>query len=455
MLIPRNLVLVDTPGLDAVGLPLHEELTLRRFLPFADIVIYLMPAQLPVKEADLRLLSSIIQNDQRVLFVQSRSDQVKDEAQGGTLLCTRDQKLASFQQRLENDIRTHPGLASFGIVQVASKLAQRAQGNTQSPDWQASNFPAVSAYLSYFSAQIRHFLAMRRGGYILKLLDAAVRDLEALTPDPTVSLEKRAGELKHCTEDLQRAHDRVQALILDAQQPWRPKLVALSNRQRLLQQYSVYDNIYALRSKWHGDILAIDQLSRSIMKDLDEREAQIVRILDAQRIYPKRKQPNVPSAVTQQAPNLEGHVKLQIEKRKTTGWFRSLVSGAGYDESVNEKADIDGFMREAMDFLQNKAAALAKHIDWWENYSSETYFFPLRQELAAEKKALADIDALGRETLHAEAPAHAALLELYALQTHLKGYLEHFERAEGIPLHPPFEAQRLRDTFETITARGR
>ena len=70
-MLDEGLEIADTPGLDAFGHKEHEDLTLREFLPQANLVIYLSSIRSPMKEADRNTINKIMDADQRVIFVQT------------------------------------------------------------------------------------------------------------------------------------------------------------------------------------------------------------------------------------------------------------------------------------------------------------------------------------------------------------------------------------------------
>src|SRR5262249_32409295 len=151
-------VLVDTPGLDAYGHQEHEELTLRQFLPLADIVVVMTSIRNPFKAADLKLINALLENDQRALFVLSQIDLEVDSYEGGRLWKSREAKLASHHQRLLDDLSGFPRLWAEGVVLVSGKQAREARGDRTAESWGRSNFEAVLGRLVGLSRELHHLL---------------------------------------------------------------------------------------------------------------------------------------------------------------------------------------------------------------------------------------------------------------------------------------------------------
>ena len=59
-MLEEGLEIADTPGLDAFGHKAHEDLTLREFLPQADLVLYVSSIRSPMKDADRKDRKSVV-----------------------------------------------------------------------------------------------------------------------------------------------------------------------------------------------------------------------------------------------------------------------------------------------------------------------------------------------------------------------------------------------------------
>ena len=153
-LLTDNLELVDTPGLDAYGYAMHEELTLREFVPTADIIIYLTSIRNPLKRADIEALGHVIENDQRVLFVITGKNLERDDTELGRVIKTRAAKLDEHVQRLERDIALQAGLWTAGVALVDSKEAIAARCDRDDARWRSSGMDWVAATLERFGRDV-------------------------------------------------------------------------------------------------------------------------------------------------------------------------------------------------------------------------------------------------------------------------------------------------------------
>lgn len=390
-LIPRNLILVDTPGLDAFGLPEHEELTLRQFLPLADIIIYISSIRNPFKMADLKLISSIIENDQRVLFVQSQVDLERHDLQGGEIWQTKEEKLRRHRERLEGEIQQQIKLDSYGVVQVSSKLAKEAYGNRELSQWKASNFDAVMEYLSIFSRELRHRLIDNRGQHLLSVLRETLDDLQTvLVEKDDATFEKRITTLREKIDRLDVATEQVQGLIRKAESTWASQLDASHGVENFRKSYSLLASVSLIRSKWREDMNHLNVIRGRFLNDLDTKQSTISQVLDGVKV-PHQRKFAAARIDTADAPNLESYILTYSAKVKKRGWFENILFWPSHETVMQEKVDKGAFLQALLEFIPKKLAPLYEHLKWWKGYSVAVYLDPLTQELSAEKTALKEI----------------------------------------------------------------
>jgi peptidyl-tRNA hydrolase len=110
--------LADTPGLDAYGLKEHEDLTLREFLPQADLIIYLTPIGSPMKDADRRVLNQIVDAEQRVIFVQTCKGSVVEQSYGDGTVVTVESQLERYKEDFRSSLQPYSKIKDAPIVQI-------------------------------------------------------------------------------------------------------------------------------------------------------------------------------------------------------------------------------------------------------------------------------------------------------------------------------------------------
>ena len=175
MMLPEDFELVDTPGIDAYGHEEHEELTLRKFLPKADIVLYTTSIKYPIKQADARVLGQVVQNDQRVLFVQTFKDVVKDSSENGAVIKTREQELREHLGRIKDDVeKCGPSLKAHVFCQISSYLAKHPHTYCE------SGFDELRKDISLLGRELDVLIQQRLSGRVMRHLNLCVGSISEM-----------------------------------------------------------------------------------------------------------------------------------------------------------------------------------------------------------------------------------------------------------------------------------
>ena len=130
--ILRELHVVDTPGTNAV-LRHHEALT-RRFVPRADLVLFVTSADRPFTESERAFLERIRDWGKKVVIVVNKADLLESEAD-------REKVLAFVREGARTLLGMDPA-----IFPVSAKLAGQGRRGDEAK-WHASRFAAVENHL--------------------------------------------------------------------------------------------------------------------------------------------------------------------------------------------------------------------------------------------------------------------------------------------------------------------
>jgi small GTP-binding protein len=208
----RELHVVDTPGTNAV-LRHHEALT-RRFVPRADLVLFVTSADRPFTESERAFLERIRDWGKKVVIVVNKADLLESEADRG--------KVMAF---VREGARTLLGMDPT-VFPVSAKLAHRGRrGDGEA--WEASRFGVLEAYLVETldaAERVRLKLASPLG-VAERLAGALIGDvdgrLELLREDVEV-LDRIERELAAYSTDLKRDFEfrmsDVEKLVVEMEQ---------------------------------------------------------------------------------------------------------------------------------------------------------------------------------------------------------------------------------------------
>ena len=230
----KKLVLVDTPGLDAYGLPLHEEITLNLVLPTVQFVLFLTTVKASSDEKNLELIDLITSDQKPLVVVQNMTDSIVQKENVNGVQKT----VAEVQTEHFNRINTllkkakKKSVRSAPIVQISAIDAKR--------NWDTSglrNLVSVIEQLSVHTAPERRNLFIKQIAVELELIRAGLeensRDSESRRKslEKLTSIRKKIDTLKKKFEEESDAIESKQAnsiksvhdLILDIEKKYGDK----------------------------------------------------------------------------------------------------------------------------------------------------------------------------------------------------------------------------------------
>lgn len=209
--------IVDTPGIGSVYE--HNTRVAFDFIPRADAAIFLVTADLPISEAEAKLLEDVREYVSRLFFVQNKIDLVDEQEREESLAFSR----AIMQERAR--------LPQVTLYPVSARLALQAKRNGDGELLQRSLLPSFEQALVDFLMREKGTLFLRNMvENALKLLSdlSLSMDLEVQAAGlPLASLDEKIQHFKKQVESIRQARneegllirhriDRLVANILDA-----------------------------------------------------------------------------------------------------------------------------------------------------------------------------------------------------------------------------------------------
>lgn len=195
--------IVDTPGTNAV-IREHEEIT-SRFVPRADLVLFVTSADRPFTETERAFLEQIRDWGKKVVVVINKVD-----------ILSSDKELAEIQTYVADNARRLLGVTPE-IFPVSARTAFRAK-NGEPQLWAASGFDALERYIrTSLDAAARMRLKLLNplgvGATLIERYAAATRDrLATLQADVTV-LDDVEGQLSMFEADMAREFEGRMATV--------------------------------------------------------------------------------------------------------------------------------------------------------------------------------------------------------------------------------------------------
>lgn len=129
----KDILMVDSPGLDAFGYASHEKLTLSTLLPTVDMCIFVTTCKTNSDDKTLTILNTIADNDKPVIIVQNMLDAVKPSPDGKK---SAHQVAQEHIKRVEKIIATSniKDKSAARIVQISAIQALDARMGKAGPD---------------------------------------------------------------------------------------------------------------------------------------------------------------------------------------------------------------------------------------------------------------------------------------------------------------------------------
>lgn len=187
--LPEEVLLIDSPGLDAFGYEGHEKLTLNSLLPTVDFCIYVTTVKANCDAKMKSILDIIADYDKPVIIVQNMIDAAKPSPDGKKDVSQVLKEHRFRVQRVVNQSKIQDQ-ASVKIVQVSAKNALLCYGADKGKSahrdeklWKESNFQALIDAVNAFFAEISPRIEWNRfssvRNEIKQILDEARQDMEA------------------------------------------------------------------------------------------------------------------------------------------------------------------------------------------------------------------------------------------------------------------------------------
>ena len=207
----RALALVDTPGTNAV-IAKHQLLT-ERFVPRADLVLFVTSSDRPFTESERGFLERIADWGKKVAIVINKADLLEtDEARAEVHAFVLDHAREVLERTPE-------------VFDVAARAAMRARTAGDDAALEASGLPALERYLAERVDVDRVRLKLDAGlGVALHVADEALATIDAqrsLLRDDRRTLDDVDRQKSQWTKDLQREGrayvDRVKTVLLEVE----------------------------------------------------------------------------------------------------------------------------------------------------------------------------------------------------------------------------------------------
>ncbi|MBF0327863.1 MAG: dynamin family protein [Nitrospirae bacterium] len=397
-LLDNDIEIADTPGLDAYGLKEHEDLTLREFLPQADLIIYVSSMGSPMKGTDRRTLNQIMDADQQVVFVQTCKGAVVEQSNGDGTTVSVTAQLARHKGAFQQSIEHYPKLKDAPIVQIETTVARDYLKNKDLAAWQESGFEELAHAIDNAAARLRSSHVSKN----LRITIDSVKALSDLLKSTAKKGERKEGGLEEKTKYLNKIKDDLDKILNDKNEiasNWTVKL----DHSVLFDRYSAeLSRIFAYRydfnpmhdkefiAKAHAIGERIKKIKDDFLDSLDSAKERYREYFKGVDLEVRRK--DIQNIVQRDfsLPNVQK--KRVAEALGIVGSPTKLSSWQGQKAITDEYIDKQKYIADIGVSLQLYFEPLLNHLDWWEKSVYYSYIEPLQKKIAALEDDIRNID---------------------------------------------------------------
>ncbi len=389
-MLEEGLEIADTPGLDAFGHKAHEDLTLREFLPQADLVLYVSSIRSPMKDADRNIINKILDADQRIIFVQTCKGAVVAQRFDEGITTSVEEQLVAYREKFQKAISQYSNLKDAPIVQVETTRAMAYFKTKDKDAWRHSGLDELIYIVSETTDQIREELELIE---LRRLVDESLSIHQLIQ-----NMLKEEDDNRSAASESQKAYSiEIEDCRAEIMEDMAALLPALNGKLNVKATYNKYkealsalyterynfntmnDDKFMAMTKWIDD--DIKQLKSEFLNAIDSAKIRYTQMLkelgmDVRRIdYQNVGKhafylPNVQKKGLADALGLKGHEQADITEK--------------FIDKNKFVKDLEGSLRFFID-------PLTQHLDWWTNSMNLSIVTPLKQKIAAITDDIANI----------------------------------------------------------------
>ena len=200
----KELIFIDTPGLDAYGLTEHEEITLKLVLPSVEMVLFLTNVKCDSDRQNLEFIDRATSDDKPLIVVQNKIDSIEEKrSKTYGVEKTKKQVKEEHKKRIETLLK--------GAKRTSVKKAPVVQISAKCADWEESNIGGLQKVLSeQVDKNLERFRCLRIRQF-QKQLQEDYSSLQVLLKSQTEQ-EKKFSEQKNNLENYRQNLENAERL---------------------------------------------------------------------------------------------------------------------------------------------------------------------------------------------------------------------------------------------------
>ena len=423
-MLEERLEIADTPGLDAFGHKAHEDLTLREFLPQADLVLYLSSIRSPMKDADRNIINKILDADQRIIFVQTCKGAVVEQRFDGGVAMSVEEQLVAYREKFQKAISRYANLKDAPIVQVETTRAMAYFKTKDKDAWRQSGLDELIYVISKTTGQIREEFELTELRRLVDeslsiniLIQNMLKEEDDNRSVTTGNQKVFLNEIEDCRAEIIEDMAKLQLALnerLDVRAAYDKYKGELSGLYSERYNFNTMnDDKFMAMTRWIDD--DIKQLKSEFLDAIDSAKIRYTQMLKEQGMDVRR--------IDYQNVGKHAFYLPNVQKK---GLAEALdLKGREQADVIEKFIDKNKFVKDLEGSLRLFIDPLAQHLDWWTNSMNLSIVTPLKKKIAAITDDIANIE---KGTIYDDAQKDALTTVGAAIEKAVREVIPVFER---------------------------
>ncbi|MGR3319971.1 MAG: dynamin family protein [Candidatus Anammoxibacter sp.] len=390
-MLDDDLEMADTPGLDAFGHKEHEDLTLREFLPQANLIIYMSSIRSPMKETDRRILDKIMDADQRIIFVQTCKGAVVEQKFDQESVKTVQEQLEEYKTRLKMAVSHYENLKDAPIVQVETTQAMEYFKNSDNlAAWRQSG---LDEFIYVVAEEVKQIKAEFTLVSLRRMVDESICINQLIANMMKEEKDDKASVLEYqisYLNELQACYNEIKLDMENLVVGWTKQL----DFETIFQKYQdEFDDIYTSRynfnpmhdEKFLAKAQTIDsntkKLKNEFLDTIDIAKKRYTRLLNELGLDVRRMDYQKINQQTFFLPNVQ---KNRVADALGTEKSSPSEINVEYVDKNKYIDDLEGSLRLFFE-------PLVTHLEWWSKATTFSFVEPLKNKVASINDDMANV----------------------------------------------------------------
>lgn len=380
-LLDENIQLIDSPGLDAYNLEMHEKLTLEILLPTIDICVFLTTVKANSDAINLEKIKIVNHKKKQIVLVQNMIDSIEEKiGKHGIIEESKNVILNKHKKRAETLIAKATNSNNINVIQISSLHGLNGRINNNKDLYKRSNLHEFISSIYNCIENITPKLNFQRKGSIVERIDNIIETdkeiIDGCNLEDTNYIKEILNDIDDLNYDFRVSRDKITSKInlIDKITLNTIEEIKKSNSKEINSYLEIVEDINKKSKKIENQIL-------SIVRECEEKKKEIYEKL------------NIDIRFSYSLPSIENEnvcVKHKYEEKvkliKKDGFFnigKRILSDIfetdwgyekqQYDEKVVDKEGTILMVKKVCNESSRKYMSIL--YEWSEQYSNSLSLF--------------------------------------------------------------------------------